>query len=264
MRTHNGFTLIELAMVLLIIGLLTGGLLMPLSTQYELKQRQQVQSELKQIKEALMGFYLTHGYFPCPASTTSFGQENNPDIRAKTGACKMPQETDNSSNGFVPYQTLGLTGYIDSSSSMMLDVWGNPYRYSISNKGVNCSIDGTFDTNWAYTSPYAFKAVREKSCNSTLKTLLPNLKICDATGCSAASAVLVVFSLGKNWTESSASNSAESKNKGTKSDGGYPLKDRDKLDFFITDSNTSNSFDDLVEWISPNVFFSQLAKANML
>lgn len=258
MHTHSGFTLVEMAMVLLIIGLLTGGLLMPLSTQYELKQRQQVQAELKQIKEALMGYYLIHGHFPCPASSTSnYGREFD---RTSNGICNMPQEN-SSSHGFVPYVELGLTGSTDSGASTMTDAWGNPYRYSVTNLGKSC-----FGGRWIYTLPNAFRTLRETGVCSgeTLDDFLPNFQICDTTGCGAKTAVVVIYSMGKNWTETPVASSAESKNQGDTNNGGFPLKIGSDAKFHIGDSNAANPYDDLVEWISPNVLFSTLAKANML
>lgn len=67
LRTKNGFTLIEIAMVLVIIGLLLGGLLMPLATQVDVQRRIETEKAMEQIKEALIGFAMVNGRLPCPA-----------------------------------------------------------------------------------------------------------------------------------------------------------------------------------------------------
>jgi|GEM_PF-3411572 len=42
MKTHSGFTLVELAMVMFVVSVLFGGLLGPLTIQLEDRQRDQV------------------------------------------------------------------------------------------------------------------------------------------------------------------------------------------------------------------------------
>jgi type II secretory pathway pseudopilin PulG len=270
---YTGFTLVELAMVLLIIGLLTGGLLIPLAAQREASQRQQVQTELKQIREALLGYYLIYGHFPCPASLSSGGREHS--RATNTHLCRMPHDgTTPTSHGFVPYAILGLTGSINSTSGLMEDVWGNPYRYSVSNSGHNCLCGG-----WIYTTPFAFPKLRERiaqenfdcgafgTVNCTdreLSDFMPNLQICDAQdNCAASAAVVVVFSQGKNWTQTPITGSSEAKNYGVHpaiSGSKHYLKANTDTRFYIG-ANVS-TFDDIVEWISPQILFSYLAKNN--
>jgi prepilin-type N-terminal cleavage/methylation domain-containing protein len=259
----GGFTLIEIAIVLLIIGLLTGGLLMPLAMQYEIKQRQQVQKELKQIRDALLGYYLIHGHFPCPASHTSGGLEHE---RTAANICKTGYEEPNTPHGFVPYAELGLTGSINAASNLMEDVWGHPYRYSVSNQGATCL------GKWVYTTPYAFPTLRENIAQGltdcvgkTIENHLPNLQICDAQGhCAAAAAAVVIFSLGKNAANTPETGTAEARNRGTIStvNSNILIKSQSNTKFYIGDD--ISTYDDLVEWISPNVLFNALARTNQL
>ncbi len=70
----KGFTLVELAMVLFIVGLLLGGLLVPLSTRLEQESRSQTNITMGEIKETLLGYSVINGKLPCPdcpASGTS-------------------------------------------------------------------------------------------------------------------------------------------------------------------------------------------------
>jgi len=70
-RRESGFTLIEIAIVLVVLGLLLGGLLGPLSVRIEQADRQKTQELLEEIKEALYGYTVVHGHLPCPDSDGS-------------------------------------------------------------------------------------------------------------------------------------------------------------------------------------------------
>ena len=52
----GGFTLVEIAIVLVIVGLLIGGLLTPLAAQLEQRRGSETQKALDEAKEALFGF----------------------------------------------------------------------------------------------------------------------------------------------------------------------------------------------------------------
>ena len=101
----HGFTLIELAVVLLILGALFAGILIPFTTQVELRRVADTQKTLVEIREALIGFAAAKGRLPCPASVASNGQEafvNPPIDDEKNGRCK------NFLDGFVPAAVLGI------------------------------------------------------------------------------------------------------------------------------------------------------------
>jgi prepilin-type N-terminal cleavage/methylation domain-containing protein len=113
----QGFTLIELAMVLLIVSLMLGGMLMPLSAQRDVKARGDTDRLLNDVRDAMIGYAAIHGYLPCPApipyAAPTPGREATRD--ATTGEC--PSRT-----GFVPWETLGV-GYTDA--------WDHLLRYSV-------------------------------------------------------------------------------------------------------------------------------------
>src|SRR5215470_16101798 len=69
-RGVRGFTLAELAVVVLVIALLLGGLTLTLSTQTELRRIEDTQRTLELAKDALIGFAITRGRLPCPADPT--------------------------------------------------------------------------------------------------------------------------------------------------------------------------------------------------
>ncbi len=112
----SGFSLVEMAVVLVIIGLLLAVLLTPLSVQMEQASYKETQNELKESREALIGYALTHvaadgkPYLPCP-DTDDDGFEN----RSGDGSCVNAQ-------GDFPWATLGL-GHQDG--------WNNGYIYRV-------------------------------------------------------------------------------------------------------------------------------------
>jgi len=124
----QGFTLIELAIVMVIVSLLLGGLLGSLSSQREQQRRSDNQKLLRQVNDALIGFATVNGRLPCP-DTNGNGLENAP----------CPQLSSNINNGALPYATLGVTG---------TDPWGNPLIYTVNgafsgNPGFNLATRGT-------------------------------------------------------------------------------------------------------------------------
>jgi len=66
LKSNHGFTLVELAMVLFIVGLLLGGLLVPMATKIEQENRTSTNDKLNEIKEALLGYAVINGRLPCP------------------------------------------------------------------------------------------------------------------------------------------------------------------------------------------------------
>jgi prepilin-type N-terminal cleavage/methylation domain-containing protein len=108
-RNEHGFTLVELAIVLIIVALLTGGLLLGVSAQRNAAENIDAQRQLESIREALLGFAISRGRLPCPALP------NLPNGNAAAGIenCTQP-------HGVLPWATLGLPE---------TDPWGNRFTY---------------------------------------------------------------------------------------------------------------------------------------
>ena len=65
----KGFTLLEMAVVLIIIGFVIGALLTPLGAQRDLKDYSESKARLEQIRDALYGYAIINGKLPCPTTT---------------------------------------------------------------------------------------------------------------------------------------------------------------------------------------------------
>ena len=105
-----GFTLIELAVVIVVIALLLGSILVPLTSQVEQRKVLETQKTLDEIKEALIGFAMINGRLPRPATSSSDGTER--------GNCTTELEC----TGFIPWTALGVS---------KVDSYGKIIRYSV-------------------------------------------------------------------------------------------------------------------------------------
>lgn len=228
-RPSHGFTLLEMAVVLIIMGLLLGSGLSLISVQADQQHLKETQKILDDAKEALIGYALVNGRLPCPAAPATTGVESP----AGGGACN------NFNNGFLPAITLGLPG--TDSSGYLTDGWGNRIRYAVTSANTN-----------AVTTTNGLKSL------PNLASFTPNLYVCTtstgitATTCGTATAyttgaVTVLFSTGKT---PQGVNSDEAANQNTN-----PV--------FVSHTQT-NTFDDLLTWLSASTLFNRMVQAGAL
>lgn len=108
---QHGFSLIELAIVLVIIGLLIGGGIVTLQTATERQQRNEQRQQMREIRDALYGYAMSRRHLPCPDEDSDLnGLEDRND-----GECAVTE-------GALPWATLGLGSR---------DAWGNRLRYHV-------------------------------------------------------------------------------------------------------------------------------------
>lgn len=139
---QRGFSLLELAVAMVVLGLLLGGMLMPLAAQNDLRARQETGKALLEFRDALIGFALVHGRLPCPAVAATPSGVIGAGAEARNGSsCSCADATSSvassagvacaatadsaSVTGVVPWATLGLPES---------DAWGRRYTYRINAK----------------------------------------------------------------------------------------------------------------------------------
>ncbi len=252
-RAQAGFSLLELAIVLLIVGLLLGGLIMPLSARMDQQKVDATRQQLEQIRQALVGYAMARDALPCPATPSSDG------LAASTATGCTRQ------HGFVPAVTLGLPG-TQNQDKLLLDAWGSPIRYSVTNSDANGN------GSWDFVRPGEMRTV-------TLASLAPSLDICttttgsSATACAsnattlANSAPVVLVSLGKDWATASSADQLE--NLGANVGGGpsgvtYPVAADEVFVSRTAGAQAGNEFDDIVTWVSPAALYGELVSAGRL
>lgn len=264
---QNGFTLVEIAIVLLIVGLLLGGLLVPLSAQMDQQRYSETQKQMQQIQEALLGFAVSNQRLPCPALPSSAGIEQPPG----GGPCTVQ-------HGFVPSVTLGIAGSLNQDG-LLIDSWGNPIRYSVAT--TNNSAITTIGQMRVVTMPTL-------QVNLVAPTPAGGLKVCSTSVSSTPNscdigppsrvltnnAVAVLFSMGKD-SSSVLSPATASPDEFANVDaplllGGGPsgLSYRVPVNnvFVSHEMNLTpgSTFDDIVTWLSPTILFNRMVMAGQL
>lgn len=250
---QRGFSLLELAIVMLVMGLLLAGLVMPLSARVDQQRFDGTERQLDEIGAALTGYALANDALPCPATPGSNGRAS-----PAGGGCT-------SQHGFVPAATLGLTG-ARNDDQLLVDAWGNPIRYSVT------ASDADGDGNWDFVRPGEMR-------NVTVATLAPDLRVCttaagsSATACASnattvvSTAPVVVLSMGKDWANFTSTDQQE--NVGNSVGGGPSGRNYAVASdiVFVTRSQSGaagTEFDDIVTWVSPGAFYGQLVAAGRL
>jgi len=261
----GGFTLVELAVVVLVVTLLLGSLLIPLATQVEQRNVSETQKRLQEVKEALIAYAIANGRFPCPAVATGAST----DIGKEAFAAAIGNETNgncsNFFNGYVPGITLGLSNVDDQG--FVVDAWGlkaNRIHYAIH--------DGsTFGTPYVFTGRDKMHAAGVQALGkSSLDGGSNLLFVCASAGGSTSDcgtamkltsdAIFVVYSLGKNAATTGAlSNASLSADERVNINAGNNR-------VFVSRVNSSGTleFDDIVLWASRYNVVSQLIAAGQL
>src|SRR5512140_3465759 len=135
MNPSRGFTLAELAVALVIIGLLLAGALIPLSTQMEVRNTADTQRTMDQIRETIIGFAQANGRLPCPADgTIAAGSAGAGMEQYAAGMCTGASAT--TAFGVVPWATLGVPE---------TDAWGRRFSYWVSPIFADATASNTFN-----------------------------------------------------------------------------------------------------------------------
>jgi prepilin-type N-terminal cleavage/methylation domain-containing protein len=264
MKKHNGFSLIEIAVVLIIISVLFAMIAIPLATQIDLRRTEDTQRQLEAIKEALIGYAVANGRLPCPAIATSNGNEAfAAGGNATNGNCQQFV-------GFLPAATLGLSPV--DANGFALDAWGltqNRIRYGVSAlaspSGTPATCINAIVTN-VFTRTDGMR-LATMACLADTNPSLNMLRICSstptgaagaATGCTSlltTKAPFVLLSLGKNAAT-----------------GGIDTDEAHNVDtdaYFVSHTPTpagsaNGEFDDVVTWGSLSALFARMVQAGRL
>ncbi len=227
---QQGFSLIEMAIVLVILGALLGGLMVPLSSQREVSQRQAAERQLQEIRNALIGFAQANNRLPCPAQL-GLGIE-----ASALGNCTFP-------NGFVPFRDLGLQGTVINQN--LVDAWQQPIRYRLTGvSGPNPPA-----TTWVYAKapiPLAPALLNRPDFEICTTSVGASLTACSGPVTRVAPNIAaVIIATGENH---GSADEAEN-------------TDADRV--FVMHS-VDSSFDDILVWISQPTITYEISRAGGL
>lgn len=236
-----GFSLVEMAIVLVIVGFLLAAVLLPLQAQRNIAAQLATEAILEDAKKALIGFAQTHGHLPCPATnngSASFPDDTGTAHANASGGCVAQA-------GFLPAKTLGLQTV--DAQGYALDAWHNRIRYAITNAN-----------NGAFSKPNGMYEVG-------ITALKPDLKVCATVSAAACTnsihlidnAAAVIFSLGATANQVSGGPD-ENQNLIAPSNSTF-------ISHPITTSASANGeFDHMVTWLSPYVLYNAMIVAGQI
>lgn len=174
-KNMTGFTIVELAVVLAIVGLIGGTMLYSYDEQRNSGKWLESQSKLLVVKKAILNHVLINKFIPCPDGVDNDGLEDRsvpgsvtgtvPEVPEVVGVAgvdatltdpeipqineqalvvevpNVPVNTCTLNSGNVPYETLGL------NEDDVRDSWGNSFTYAVdqgvtvANNMLNCPTD---------------------------------------------------------------------------------------------------------------------------
>ena len=121
-QRQEGFTLVELAIVIAIVGFLLGAFLAPLRAQIDAARIRETERMLGEIRDALIGQAIIRGALPCP-DVVADGIDGQAPATCAGAALE----------GILPFQALGVP---------RADAWGRLFRYRITQEFARPALTG--------------------------------------------------------------------------------------------------------------------------
>lgn len=237
---ESGFTLVEIAVVLVIISLLVGSFIGSFSGRIDTTRREATKKELAEIKQVLLAYVYVNGTplaLPCPDTDVPPDGISN---GAGGGVC-----TSGTAVGTLPWITLGMGRQ---------DAWGTQYSYWVEADYANNNPGNGFDLDTASGGGQINTRV-----NNLARAIAPN-------------AVAVIFSRGKNGL---GGISSEGVNRDVIPAAGNghddELDNADNDEVFMSRFNTDEgvtaaggAFDDILIWINTYEIKAKMVEAGKL
>lgn len=237
-----GFSLIELAVVLVVVSFLLGGLLVPLSTQLGQRDRETTTRQLDEIREAILGYTIVNSHLPCPFipdATTS--NPDNPGYGVANTSCSTSPTTE----GILPWKTLGLNAGIDAwghPRSSASDPWNGYFRYRVDRKFADSTNLITLSTPFGADD----LAIRDSTTPDSVAGCNPSTPNVTLLTTTTENPIAIVYSTGPDLTPN-AENATFESTSGCYEGGGI-----------------TSTFDDMTIWIARPVLFNRMVAAGRL
>ena len=246
-----GFSLIELAIVLVAAGLLVSSLLVPLAAQTEARKVAATRRTLNDARDAMLGFAIAFGRLPCPA------RESDRGIEAGGGGGPCTGGGHGAATGYIPAITLSLSPSDDQG--YLLDAWGGRLRYAVSaGPGTQASVFTDSEgmrLYWQSNSKPPPSSLQICSDAAHIHGAGSAKADCDASSALTKTAVAVIYSTGRNSIDNASAADAAA--------------NRDNDAVFVAHeprgaAGDGGAFEDQLLWLAPGILYHRLVAAGRL
>lgn len=266
MTTQRGFTLIEMAIVLVIITIMIGGLAMPLSAQIQARRIAETKKTLEEAREAILGYAMTH---TCTCAYNAVGPSGTLQGLPQTTCTALNScPTNNPStttvtlqHAYLPCPDADGDGYGDDDRNLASRACTSSASNGLAHGWLPSVELGVAQQDaWGNRLLYAVNTTysNEKDGFSSSTVLAAPLQVCTSNACAtpdvASNVVFLLVSHGPNgWgaRNINGSNLAAPT-------GADELENKDADLTYISRTPTqsgaaSGEFDDLVVWVSDSL-----------
>lgn len=137
-HARRGFTLIEIAIVLVVIGLIVSGGLVAISPVLQSAKTNETKQKMATVESALLGYVIANGCLPCPAlrggAATGISNNGTADYTVACGSGGAGACT-GAGSGLVPWVTLGI------SENDATDGWNRRMTFAVDPAFTNDATD---------------------------------------------------------------------------------------------------------------------------
>ncbi|HEY9191415.1 MAG TPA: type II secretion system protein [Methyloversatilis sp.] len=234
MNRQHGFTLIEIAIALTVIALLSVGAMSALQLAMLRARIAETRDAVREAREAVVAFTVVNRSLPCPAVSATDGTEQS---RAG-GSCANRR-------GLLPWQTLGVRG---------IDGWGNRLGYAVSqplvkNTGNRIQLTDVGDLK-----------IMGRAADGSSVQVVTSAAVAFALWSHGENGRGATTLLGSQIADDSTTNADEKVNT-SQPDSSVEIYAREGS---VSTGADGGEFDDLVEWESRYVLFGRMMSAGQL
>jgi prepilin-type N-terminal cleavage/methylation domain-containing protein len=149
----RGFSLVEIAIVLVVVGLIVSGGLLGLSPVLQANKVSQTNQQMDRIEQALVLYVIQNGCLPCPADPTTLnGAAAKGAASTYSTGCSGTGTACYDSQGLVPWVNLGL------SKADVIDPYGSFIDYAVTTSASDVTSLTNLSTNMVRTPPSTYPA----------------------------------------------------------------------------------------------------------
>lgn len=290
MKRLRGFTLVEVAIFALIVGLLVAGLMYTVSAQSDQRAIEETRQRLERARELILAYAAANGRLPCPARCSNWPTcdsgtyASSDEVRdTTTGKCTGGGIDDYYggtlsagppvvTGGLLPAATIGFSQ--TDVHGYAVDAWGNRIRYAVAKARATGTCGTTppagtiIWTNATNLKTYGMACQPDDLLICKSAAVTPSISATSCGGSAPANQIMsqslvvaIVFSTGKNGaTSTPAAGSDEAANL----DGAGSA---DPVFVYHTPQPTGatgGEFDDQFTWITVGELVGRLVTAGRL